>query len=124
MSYAQRIPVTVTTAADGTATAYSPVIQYGLLSQIRYVKTDYGDGSTFTITCEATGETLWSEAAVNASATRAPRQATHTNLGAASLYAAAGQAVLDKIAIANDRIKISIVDGGATKTGVFHFLLV
>ncbi len=122
MSYAARHAVSVTTAADGSATAYSPVVT-GKLSQIRYVKTDFADGSTFTITAEATGETLWSEAAVNASATRAPRQATHSTLGAAALYAAAGQAVLDKIALANDRVKIVIAAGGDTKTGVFHIVM-
>lgn len=122
MSYAQRVAVTVTTAADGSATAYSGVLT-GKLSQIRYVKTDFADGSTFTITSEATGETLWTETAVNASATRAPRQATHSVLGAAALYAAAGAAVNDQIALALDRIKIVIAAGGATKTGVFHFVL-
>lgn len=122
MSYAQRVAVTVTTAADGSATAYSEVVT-GKLSQIRYVKTDFADGSTFTITAEATGETLWTEAAVNASATRAPRQATHSTAGAAALYAAAGTAVNDKIALALDRIKIVIAAGGATKTGTFHFVL-
>lgn len=122
MSYAQRLAVSVTTIADGSATAYSEVVT-GKLSQIRYVKTDFADGSTFTITSEATGETLWTEAAVNASATRAPRQATHSTAGAAALYAAAGTAVNDQIALALDRIKIVITAGGATKTGVFHFIL-
>lgn len=122
MSYAQRIAVSVTTIADGSATAYSGVVT-GKLSQIRYVKTDFADGSTITITAEATGETLWTEAAVNASATRAPRQATHSTAGAAALYAAGGAAVNDKIALANDRIKIVIASGGDTKTGVFHFVL-
>lgn len=122
MSYAQRVAVTVTTAADGSATAYSDVLT-GKLSQIRYVKTDFANGSTFTITAEATGETLWGESNVDASATRAPRQATHSTAGAASLYAAGGAAVNDKIAIANDRIKIVIAAGGDTKTGVFHFVL-
>ncbi|MBS1198152.1 MAG: hypothetical protein H6R18_1937 [Proteobacteria bacterium] len=120
--YAQRHAVAVTTAADGSATAYSPVLT-GLLSQIRYVKTDFADGSTITITAEATGETLWTETAVNASATRAPRQATHTTAGAAALYAAGGAAVNDKIALANDRIKIVIADGGDSKSGTFHFIL-
>lgn len=124
MSYARRLSVTVTTAADGSATAYSEHVDYGLLSQIRYVKTDFADGSTFTITSEATGETLWNETGVNASATRAPRQATHSTAGAAALYAAGGAAVNDKIALANDRIKIVISGGGDTKTGVFHFLIV
>lgn len=122
MSYAQRVAVTVTTAADGSATAYSGVLT-GKLSQIRYVKTDFDDGSTFTITAEATGETLWAETAVNASATRAPRQATHSTAGAAALYAAGGAAVNDKIALANDRVKIVIASGGATKTGVFHIVM-
>lgn len=118
-----RLAVTVTTDASGAATAYSPAITAGALSQIRYVKTDFADGSTFTITSEATGETLWTESAVNASATRAPRQATHSTAGAASLYAGAGTAVNDRIALANDRIKIVIAAGGNTKTGVFHFVL-
>ena len=122
MSYAAREVVTVTTIADGSATAYSGVLT-GKLSQIRYVKTDFADASTFTITAEATGETLWTESSVNASATRAPRQATHSTAGAAALFAAGGAAVLDKIALANDRVKIVIASGGNTKTGVFHIVM-
>lgn len=123
MSFAQRIAVSVTTIADGSATAYSSEVVTGKLSQIRYVKTDFADGSTFTITSEATGETLWTETGVNASTTRAPRQATHGTDGVASLYAAAGTAVQDKIALANDRIKIVIANGGNVTTGTFHFVL-
>jgi hypothetical protein len=123
MSFARRITVPVTTAADGSATAYSEAVDYGLLSQIRYVKTDFANGVGFTITAEATGETLWAEAAVNASTTRAPRQAVHTTAGAAALYAAGGAAVLDKIAVVQDRIKIVIASGGDTKAGLFHFVL-
>ncbi len=122
MSYAQRHTVTVTTDGSGDATAYTPNVM-GLLSQIRYVKTDFANGSTITITNDATGETLWTEANVNASATRAPRQATHGTDGAASLFVALGTAVQAPIALANDRIKIVILAGGATKTGVFHFTL-
>ena len=122
MSYAQRVAVTVTTAADGSATAYTPGAITGKLSQIRYVKTDFDNGVGFTITAEATGETLWAEAAVNASATRAPRQATHSTAGVAALYAATF-AVNDKIAIADDRIKIVIASGGNVKTGTFHFVI-
>jgi hypothetical protein len=123
MSYAQRLAaITVTTAADGSATEYSEVCT-GKLSQIRYVKTGFADGSTFTITSEATGETLWTETGVNASATRAPRQATHSTAGVAALYAGAGTAVNDKIALANDRIKIAIAAGGAVTTGTFHIVI-
>lgn len=122
MSHAQRLTVAVTTAADGSATAYTEGAVTGLLSQIRYVKTDFADGVDFTITAEATGETLWTESDVNASATRAPRQAAHSTAGVASLYAAAGTEVQAPIALANDRIKIVIAAGGNAKTGTFHFV--
>jgi hypothetical protein len=122
MSFVQRLTVSVTTAADGSATAYSEVVT-GKLLQIRYVKTDFDNGSTITITAEATGETLWAESNVNASATRAPRQATHSTAGAASLYAAGGEAVLGQIGLAKDRIKIVIASGGNVKTGTFHFIV-
>lgn len=122
MSYVNRVSVTVTTAADGSATAYSTLVT-GLLSHIRYAKNNFDNGSTITITSEATGETLWTEANVNASATRAPRQATHSTAGAAALYASGGTAVNDKIGLSNDRIKIEIASGGNVKTGIFHFIL-
>ena len=122
MSYAERHEVVVTTAADGSATAYSPIVT-GKLSQIRYVKTDFADGVDFTITAEATGETIWTDTNINASETVAPRQPTHDTAGAAAVYAAGGSAVLDKIALANDRVKIVIASGGNAKTGTFHILM-
>lgn len=122
MSQVSREVISVTTAADGSATAYSGVVT-GKISTVRYVKTDFADGSTITVTAEATGESIWTEAAVNASATRAPRQATHSTDGAAALYAAAGVAVNDKIALANDRVKIVIASGGNVKSGTFHVVI-
>lgn len=122
MSFIQRDTVSVTTAADGTATAYSSVLN-GKIVSIRYVKTDFATGVDFTITAEATGETIWTQNDVNASVTVAPRQATHSTAGAAALYAAGGAAVNDQIAIANDRVKIVIAQGGDTKTGTFYILV-
>lgn len=126
MSYVQRVAVTVTTDASGDATAYTSGLITGKVSQIRYVKPvsdSFDNGSTFAITSEATGETIWAESGVNASATRAPRQATHSTAGVAALYAGGGTAVNDKIALANDRIKIVIAAGGNVKTGTFHFVI-
>lgn len=117
MGYVQRVSVAVTTIADGSATAFSVPLM-GDLSQIRYAKTDFDNGVGFTITNETTGETLWAEAAVNASATRAPRQAVHTTAGVA-----VGATSVDKIALAGDRIKIVIASGGNVKSGTFVFLL-
>lgn len=119
----RRYTVSVTTASDGTATAYSPRGVNGKVHQIEYVKTDFANGVDFTITGEATGVNLWTESDVNASAVRAPRQPLHSQAGVASLYAAGGTAVQDRVALANDRVKIVIAQGGATKTGTFHILV-
>lgn len=119
MSFIQRDTVSVTTAADGSVTEHSNVIN-GKIVSIRYVKTDFATGVDFTITAEATGETIWTQNDVNASVTVAPRQPTHSTAGAAALYAATGTAVNDQIALANDRVKIVIAQGGNAKTGEFH----
>lgn len=118
----KRYKVTVTTAADGTATAYSPRLS-GKLNSIHYVKIDFANGVDFTITDEATGESLWTDTDVNASEVVRPRAPVHDQVGAARLYAAGGTAVSDAIALANSRIKIVIAQGGNVKTGTFHFLV-
>lgn len=124
MSYAERHAVTLTTDAGGDCTAYSPVVT-GKVSQLRWVKPGSGGitNATFAVTSEATGETIWSEAAISASVTLAPRQATHSTAGAAALYAAGGAAVSDKIALAQDRVKIVVSGGGNTLTGVLHIVI-
>lgn len=115
----RRFVVSVTTDSSGDATAYTPKCS-GRLISIRYVKTDFTDGVDFTITAETSGETLWTESNVNASATRHPRAATASTAGAASLYASGGTAVNDKIGLADDRVKIVVGSGGDTHTGTFH----
>lgn len=123
MSYIQRHVVAVTTDGSGDAIAYTPAGVSGKIVSIRYVKTDFADGVDFTITSEATGETIWTEANVNASKTCVPRAATHGTDGVAALYAAGGAAVLNRIALANDRVKIVVASGGASKVGAFHVTL-
>lgn len=121
----KRYKVTVTTASDGTATAYTPRLS-GKVMQVEYVKdgtTPYSNGVDFTITGEATGVNIWTENDVNASAVRAPRQPTHSQAGAAALYAAGGVGVLAPIALANDRVKIALASGGSAKVGVFHVVV-
>lgn len=118
----RRHVVPVTTAADGSATAYSPYLS-GYVHEIHYVKTDFADGVDFTITAEATGETIWTQSDVNAAAVKAPRQATHSTAGVASLYASGGTAVNDRIALGRDRVKIVIAQGGNAKSGAFHIVV-
>ena len=119
----KRVTILVTTDGLGAGTGYSEVVS-GEIATVRYVKTDFDNGSTITVSLETTGETVWSEAAVNASATRAPRQATHSIAGAAALYAGSGAAVNDRIIAVKERIKVVVASGGATKTGTFYVTLV
>ncbi|RWP88352.1 MAG: hypothetical protein EOR12_16710 [Mesorhizobium sp.] len=122
----KRYKLSVTTDGAGNAVAYSPRLS-GEIHEIEYIKdggaNPFANGVDFTITSEATGKTLWAEADVNASASRAPRVATHSTAGVAALYAAAGTGVLARPGVANDRVKISIAQGGATKVGAFHVLV-
>lgn len=118
--HARRHAVAVTTAADGSATAYTSTIVNGAVRSIQYVKTDFDNGVDFAITLETTGQGLWTESNVNASAIRCPRQPTHDAIGAASLYAAGGEPVEDFIYAADERVKIVIAQGGNVKTGTFY----
>jgi hypothetical protein len=119
----RRFVVPITVDENGDAEEYSQVLS-GKLISIRYVKDDFaGDDLAFTITAEDTGETLWSEEDVTASATRHPRGATHTTTAAAALYADAGQPVLDLIALSQDRVKFVIAGAGDETSGTFHITI-
>lgn len=116
-----RHKLTLTTAADGSVTGYTPRVS-GKVRSVEYAKTDYADTVDFAITAEATGETIWTEANVTASKVCNPRIATHSNAGVAATLDGTRPA-LTEIAIASDRVKIAITSGGDTKTGTFHVLI-
>jgi hypothetical protein len=121
----KRYKVSVTTAADGSATAYTPRLS-GLLYAVHYVPdgtTPYDNTVDMTITSEATGQSLVSRTNVSAAFVANPRVATSDAAGTAALFAAGGTAVQDRIALANDRVKIVLAQGGNAKTGVFHVLV-
>jgi hypothetical protein len=118
----RRYTVSPTTDGAGNATAFSPRVS-GEIASITYVKdgvNPYAAGVDFTITAEATGENIWTQVDVNASATVYPRAGSHSTAGVALLYAAGGTAVSVPIGLGNDRVKIAIAQGGAAKVGKFH----
>jgi hypothetical protein len=123
--FAQRLRVVVTTNGSGAATVVTDPVN-GRLFTIVYTKPGSGgfsDGVAIAVTNKATGETIWSQTlGTNASTVVAPRQPTHTTVGAAALYAAAGQAVNDYIAIAGDQLQIAISSGGNDLSGTFDFI--
>lgn len=119
--YATRSTVVVPTDASGNASVASPLLT-GKIVSVSYVAdgtAPYDNTVDFTITVESSSQGVWSQSNVSASATVAPRQATHTTAGVAALYASGGVAVLDDIVIANDRLVIALAQGGNTKTGSF-----
>lgn len=126
MGYVRREQITVTTNASSALTAYIPADGQpafnGRLSSIIYTRDDMSTTVDFTITVENTGEAVWAQSNVAVSTTVAPRQATHDKLGVESLYGT-GQVVEDYFRLADDRIKIVLAQGGATKTGTFTVIL-
>lgn len=111
------VPVTGT----ATATAYSPYLS-GYIESIEYVKhgvTPYSDGVDLTVTADATGESILALTDMNASVVKRPRAPTHSTAGVAAAYASGGTGVNDRIALARDRVKIAIAQGGNGKTGTF-----
>lgn len=119
----ERYSVSVTTAADGSATAYSPTIT-GAISSIAYVAdgtNPYAATVDFAITVEATGQGLWTQADITASGTRAPRQPVHEQDGTDRFFqgTSSEHTVCDLICVADDRVKIVLAQGGNAKTGLF-----
>ena len=119
MSFKTRFPITVTTIADGSATAYSDMMN-GAIESVEYAKTDYTNGVDFTITTENTAQNVWVDTDVNASETVYPRIATNGTDGAA--LSGAGT-LATQIPVANDRVKIVLGSGGDTKTGTFYITI-
>lgn len=112
----RKYSIPLTTNSSGAVTAYSGYIS-GYILAVQYVKTDFADGVDFTITADEAGESILSLTDQNSATIVRPRAATHSTAGVAAVYAAAGTAVNDHIAIARDRVKVVIAQGGNTKSG-------
>ena len=106
--------LSVTTDGSGAATVYSDAPVWGIVNSVQYVKTDFANGSTMTLTGETTGTTVWNETGVNASATRSPMAVSNKNTDGSAL------AYYSPVIMAGERLKLVIASGGATKTGTFY----
>lgn len=116
--YAERHSVTVTTDASGDATAYSGYLT-GAIHSISYVKTDFADTVDFTITADVSGQSLWTDTNTTASETVRPVLAASVGgTGAASTLTEV------PVVLVNERVKIVVAQGGDTKTGAFHIIIV
>lgn len=119
--FVQRIDFTLTVSAGGAATVYSSGPVTGEIRQITYVPdatNPLDAGADLTITGEVSGVAIATLSNIGTSTVSwAPRQATHSTVGAATLFAAGGTAVTDRIALAGERIKVVVAQGGNALTG-------
>lgn len=119
--HAERHRVDITTAADGSATAYTPNVTGRILGVV-YVKTDFADGVDFAIALEATGEPILTLTDQNASGVFYPRVGVHDAAGVAATLDGTRLARAPVVACC-DRVRIVVAQGGDTKTGAVHIIV-
>lgn len=129
MSFIQRVALgTGVTTAGGALTLYSPVVT-GLVERIEYVPdatSPLDTNGDIVVTGEVSAAPVLTKANIGLSAVAwHPRIGVNLNTdGAAAVFIAAGQPILDKVAIANERIKLVIAQGGnALASGAFYAVL-
>lgn len=121
--------ISVTTAADGSATVYSEDIN-GKVHTIQYVKTDFANGVDFNIFTETTNREIWDQDDVNASAyknvvvERSWYDGTIAYIGPSAPTTDTDNTHIatDKIYVAGERVKFGIANGGNAKTGTFYLI--
>lgn len=113
--YAERHKVTLTTDGSGDAIGYTPHVTGRVLAVI-YTKTDFATGVDITVTAEATGQPILALTDQNASGVWYPRQQVHGATGTGLTYNGT-QTVHEAVTLANDRVKIAVAQGGASKVG-------
>lgn len=114
--------IDITTNGSGAFTGYTQRVS-GKVHQLRYVPgTALDTGADFTVTGETTGVAILTAADIGTSAvTWQPRQPTvAVGDASASLYAGSGEPVEDRVAVAVERIKLVVAQGGSAKTGTLY----
>ncbi len=116
------VPVTTSGAGAFSTTISAPGRR---LLQYRYVPdgtAPLDTGADIDLVGATTGFVYINQDNIGTSAfQKLPRHASHDETGVASLYAAAGEPVEDKMAAGNEQLTFTVANGGATKLGTFYF---
>jgi hypothetical protein len=114
-----RVSVSVVTDESGDAVVYTPALN-GMIRSVRYVKPDSGgldNDSDIDIVTDKGAVVVWDKDDLAASAVIYPMVQAQDNTGAdvAGSYA--------PIPVCDERIKITVANGGNAGTGTFEFLI-
>ena len=114
-----RVSVPVLTDAEGDATAYTPALN-GMVRSVRYIKPATGGldaGTDIDIVTDKGAVTVWDKDDLAASAVIYPMVQAQDNTGTdvAGSYA--------PIPVCDERIKITVANGGNAGAGTFVFLV-
>lgn len=123
--YATKHEVIITTDESGDGVGYTPPVN-GRVLAISYIKPaegGYADTVDFVVQTEDSAVIVWDEDNITASKAVYPRAGTHTTAGVAAVYAAAGEPVLDYIPVADERLEITVANGGDAGTGTFFVIV-
>lgn len=115
--------VDITTDGSGDATAYTAVPVNGVVHAIRYVAdgtAPYTNTADVTITAETSGAAIVAITNLAATVTILPRVPVQDETAADALFAAGGTKLRDRPAVAGERVKFVIAQGGASKSGRWH----
>ena len=122
--YVERYVVPITTDGSGNADVYTPAVTGRILAVIyqRPVTNPLDTTADITVTAEATGEPIVTITNASASAAYYPRPQVHDAAGAGRTYNGT-QTVGEPVAVANDRIRIQVAQGGASKLGTVQIVV-
>ena len=114
-----RVSVAVVTDESGEAVVYTPALN-GMIRSVRYIKPSSGGldaGSDIDIVTDKGAVVVWDKDGLAASAVIYPMVQAQNNKGAdvAGSYA--------PIPVCDERIKITVANGGNAGAGTFEFLI-
>jgi len=114
-----RVSVAVVTDAEGAATVYTPALN-GMVRSVRYIKPAEGgldNDSDIDIVTDKGAVVVWDKDNLAASAVIYPMVPAHDNTGTLvdGSYA--------PIPVCDERIKITVANGGNALAGTFEFLI-
>jgi len=114
-----RVSVPVLTNSEGAAVAYTPALN-GMVRSVRYVKPDSGgldNDSDIDIVTDKGAVVVWDKDDLDASAVIYPMVPAHDNTGTLVVGSYA------PIPVCDERIKITVANGGNALAGTFEFLI-